>query len=246
MDQHTIAAKINSIIETGLIKKMSSFIERTSNGDLAGFEAQLWGCVTDLYNTVSETVLQAAAQSSQPILREQAGLLRLGKLEERPMQVQIRTGYYVTVSSLYARKVPAGYQGVRHLLRGHWKLLKGASPAYYGMVCLFGVLCPSFEVACHILTTQGIAHNRDRVQELSRALSRHCKGQQAKLTRGEGETLRDKRVLIGIDGGRTRMRQYTGAKNTAGNAKFSTPWMEPKMFVIEILDDEGACLEMTN
>jgi hypothetical protein len=40
------------------------------------------------------------------------------------------------------------------------------------MVCLFGVLCPSFEVACHILETQGIRHNRDRVRELSRALAR--------------------------------------------------------------------------
>ena len=125
------------------------------------------------------------------------------------------------------------------MLRAHWNLLKGASAAYYGTVCQFSVLCPSFEVACHILETQGIAHNRDRVQELSRALARHCKSRQAELTRGKGETLRGKRVLIGVDGGRTRMRQYTGEKNSAGNAKFDTPWMEPKMFVIEVLDEQG-------
>jgi hypothetical protein len=106
-------------------------------------------------------------------------MLRLGKLEERTMQVQIMTGHYVTVRGPYARQVPRGYQGARHLLREHWKLLQGASPAYYGMVCLFGVLCPSFEVACHILETQGIRHNRDRVRELSRALARHCKSSPA-------------------------------------------------------------------
>lgn len=239
MEQPTITTKIGSFVEIGLTKKLSSFIDRVSEGDLAGFEDQLWVFVMGLYNTVVETVLEASAQAAQPVLRQKARLMRLGKLEERPMRVQIRTGHYVTVSGLYARKVPPGYGGVRHLLRGHWKLLRGASPAYYGTVCLFGVLCPSFEVACHILETQGIAHNRDRVQELSQALARHCNGRQAALTPGQGETLRGKRVLIGVDGGRTRMRQYTGEKNPAGNAKFSTPWMEPKMFVLEILNEEG-------
>ena len=239
MEQPTITTKIGSFVEIGLKNRLSSFIDTVSEGDLAGFEEQLWQFVLGLYHTTAEAVLQASAQVAQVALRRKAGLLRLGKLEERPMQVQIRTGHYVTVSGLYARKVPRGYGGVRHLLRAHWKLLHGASPAYYGTVCLFGVLCPSFEVACHILETQGIGHNRDRVQELSRALARYCKGRQAALTRGEGETLRGKRVLIGVDGGRTRMRQYTGTKNAAGNAKFLTPWMEPKMFVIEILDEEG-------
>gem|GEM_PF-2690925 len=33
--------------------------------------------------------------------------------EERPMQVQIRTGYYVTVTGLYAKHVPKGYEGAQ-------------------------------------------------------------------------------------------------------------------------------------
>lgn len=51
----------------------------------------------------------------------------------------------------------------------------------------------------------GIVHNRDRLQKLTGALARHCKGRQAGLSLKKGETLRGKRVLIGIDGGRTRM-----------------------------------------
>lgn len=239
MEQLAITTKIDSLVETGLKNNLASFIDMVSEGDLAGFENHLWEFSKELYNKIAETVLEASAQAARPALAQKARMLRLGKLEERPMQVQIRTGHYVTIRGPYARKAPKGYHGVRHLLRGHWKLLQGASPAYYGMVCLFGVLCPSFEVACHLLETQGIRHNRDRAQELSRALARHCKSRQAALTRGEGETLRDKRVLIGVDGGRTRMRQYTGTKNAAGNAKFSTPWMEPKMFVIEVLDEDG-------
>lgn len=239
MEQPTIATKIMTLVETGLIKKLTSFIDKAGQGDLAGFEDQLTDFVRELYNLVAEEVLGASAQASQGALGQKARVLRLGKLEERPLLVQIRTGHYVTVTGLYAKKVAAGYQGPRHLLRAHWKLLKGASPAYYSQVCLLGVLCPSFEVACHILQTQGIGHNRERVRELSQALARHCKGRQAALSREAGESLRGKRVLIGIDGGRTRMRQYTGEKNAAGNAKFDTPWMEPKMFVIDRLDEKG-------
>ena len=155
------------------------------------------------------------------------------------MSVQIRTGHYVKVQGLYARQVPRGYPGKRQLLSAHWKLLKGASPSYYSTIGLFSVVSPSFEVASHILAVQGVEHNRDRLQKLSYALGQRCKDHQAELSRRPGETLKGKRVLIGIDGGRTRMREYTGNKNAAGNARFNTPWMEPKMFVIEVLDDKG-------
>lgn len=100
-------------------------------------------------------------------------------------------------------------------------------------------MSPSFEVASHILSVQGVVHNRDRIRKLSSALGERCKDHQAELSRSPGETLKGKRVLIGIDGGRTRMRQYTGCRNEAGNARFNTPWMEPKMFVIEVLDEHG-------
>ncbi len=239
MEQLTINAKIAEFAKERLTDQLEGFIEGVKEGGLYGFEEALSNVMVDFYNLIAEEVLRVAAERSMPILKAGAGEQRLGKLESRPMSVQIKTGHYVKVVGLYAKKAPVGYQGARHLLRAHWKLLQGASPAYYGVVCMFSVLCPSFEVACHILEAQGIKHNRDRVQELSQALAQHCKRRQAVLSRAKGETLRGKRVLIGVDGGRTRMRQYTGEKNGAGNAKFLTPWMEPKMFVIDILDEEG-------
>jgi hypothetical protein len=239
MDHSTIAANIQSFVEKTFCAELSNFMEQVSKGELYDFEESLWELMSKFYNLVAGEITEVSAILSQKRLRQQAGKLRLGKLEERDLSVQLRTGHYVKVKSLYAKKVPRGYSGQRHLLALHWKLLKGASPAYYSQVGQFSVLCPSFEVACHILTTQGIAHNRDRVQQLSKALAKHCRGRQASLTRAKGETLRGKRVLIGIDGGRTRMRQYKGQKNQAGNAMFSTPWMEPKLFVIDVLDDNG-------
>jgi hypothetical protein len=155
------------------------------------------------------------------------------------MSVQIKTGHYVNVQGLYAKKAPDEYQGSRQLLASHWKMLKGASPSYYSVVCMLGVLSPSFEVAGKILDSQGIAYNLDRIQQLTRHVANHCRPRQAALSRDTGESLKGLRVVIGIDGGRTRMREYKEEKNAKGNATFKTPWKEPKMFVIDVLNDEG-------
>ena len=45
---------------------------------------------------------------------------------------------------------------------------------------------------------------------------------------------------ISTDGGRIRTREYQAAKNSAGtHHKFDTPWKEPKLFVITIIDEKG-------
>jgi hypothetical protein len=126
MGQLAITAKIDSLVETSLKNNLASFIDMVSEGDLAGFEDRPWDFTKELYHKIAETVLEASAQAARPALVQKARTLRLGKLEERTMQVQIRTGHYVTVRGLYARQVPKGYQGARHLLREHWKLLQGA------------------------------------------------------------------------------------------------------------------------
>lgn len=239
MDQCTSETKIQRFFEKELREELGEYIEQCKSGDLLSFEDNLWQFTLGIYNSIASLVLSLTSKELEEELKEKARAIGLRKLESRQVKVQIRTGYYVKVQGLYARQVPRGYPGKRQLLSAHWKLLRGASPSYYSTVCLFSVVSPSFEVASHILSVQGVEHNRDRLQKLCYALGQHCKDHQAKLSQGPGETLKGKRVLIGIDGGRTRMREYTGSKNEAGNARFKTPWMEPKMFVIEVLDEHG-------
>ncbi len=172
-------------------------------------------------------------------MRKMARSKGLGKLEERPMSVQLKTGHYVKPTGLYACKAPRGYQGARHLLRAHWRLVKGASPGYYSNVCLLCVLCPSFEVAGQVLDLQGVACNRDRIRKLAVAFGNKCKGQQPALAHAPGESLAGKRVVVSLDGGRTRTREYDGEENKEGNATFDTPWREPELFVIDIMDGYG-------
>ena len=57
------------------------------------------------------------------------------------------------------------------------------------------------------------------------------------------ETLAEKRVLIGIDGGRTRTREWDeieeGVVRSSHYNTFDTPWREPKLLVISTIDKDG-------
>jgi hypothetical protein len=49
-----------------------------------------------------------------------------------------------------------------------------------------------------------------------------------------------KRVRVSTDGGRVRTRKpRRGRKTKKGRHAFSTPWREPRVMVIDVLDDEG-------
>lgn len=246
MEPLTTLTKISFSIKEAIENNEAKFLEQLNKGDLYGFEESLFQVFQSLYKLAAETYLKVSARQSEMQQRAKAARMRLGKLVRRPLKIQLRTGQYVEMEGLYAKKAPPQHKGSRHLLHLHWKVLKGASPGYYSQVCLFSVLCPSFEVASQVLDIQGVLHNQDRIKELTRHLANHCKGRQAALSRAPGESLTGKRVVIGIDGGRTRTRQYNGKVNKKGNAVFDTPWVEPKMFVIDVFKDDGqvdrACL----
>lgn len=239
MEPLTTLAKLSNSVKKTIEKNEAKFIEQLNKGDLYGFEESLFQLFQSLYNEVAAVYMRISAEQTEPLQRAKAARKRLGKLVKRPVKVQLRTGQYVEMEGLYAKKAPKQHQGSRHLLHLHWKVMKGASPAYYSQVCLFSVLCPSFEVAGQVFEIQGIRHNTGRLKELARHLANHCKGHQAALSQAPGESLQGKRVVIGIDGGRTRTRQLNGKTNKKGNATFDTPWVEPKMFVIDVLKDDG-------
>jgi len=88
------------------------------------------------------------------------------------------------------------------------------------------------------LNYQDIAINSDRVRQLSLSLAEECMENRASIQLEASETLANKRVVIAMDGGRTRTRVYE--KDKVGRAeKFATPWREPKMFVITTIDEAG-------
>ena len=52
--------------------------------------------------------------------------------------------------------------------------------------------------------------------------------------------LAGKRVRVSLDGGRVRLRRtHRGRKTAKGRHGFSTPWREPRLLVIDLLDAQG-------
>jgi len=57
--------------------------------------------------------------------------------------------------------------------------------------------------------------------------------------------LRGKRVVVATDGGRIRQRvpAKAGRRRANGHQRYDAPWVEPKLLVIYVIDDEGKMLQ---
>lgn len=239
-------AKISSYFEAQVLNQIDEFADRLKSGDLYGFEEDLYQAMVNCYNSTAQVVLTevssgASVEASQ---RDLAMRLGVGKLAFRRAWIQLRTGFWVEVKSLYAKRIPKGYEGTRHLIHLWWSVMEGASPAYYSLVCLYSVLCCSYDVAKQVLQMQYVKVNFDRMRLLANRISAQCIKSRQDLVLQKGETLSGKRVFISLDGGRSRTRCYVPEKNRQGtHHKFNTPWKEPKMLVISVMDDEGKVQE---
>jgi hypothetical protein len=125
------------------------------------------------------------------------------------------------------------------LSRCYWGIEKGASLAYRSLVSAFSVVNISFAVGLSLLFLVGIRSTRSRMRDLSICLAKSSLEQGDTILLDETECLTGKRVVIGFDGGRSRMREDNGKRNKQGNRCYNTPWREPKVMVIQILDEAG-------
>jgi len=185
-------------------------------------------------------MITSVSEREEFVERQKAVAADLGlkKLESRMATVQLRTGTKIRYESLYAKQAPVSYESTRHLSQVIWKVNGSASPMYQGISCLFSVLCPSFSVAQSLMQYLDIGGHTDRIRQVSLSLAEQGLANRTTVQLSAEDTLADKRVVIAIDGGRTRTRVYTEDKK-GRDEKFSTPWREPKMLVISTCDAAG-------
>lgn len=164
----------------------------------------------------------------------------LKKLSLRATRVQLSTGVWVSYKSYYAKEVGSAFSlGRRHLSHCYWGTIKGASLKYASLVSSYGIMSPSFEVGCRLLDLQGVEMNKSRLRSLSIAYGALGLAQGEESTFFKEESLKGHRVIISFDGGRIRMREENGAQTQKGKAKYDTPWREPKIMLIGILNKKG-------
>lgn len=163
----------------------------------------------------------------------------LGKFRERETKIQLCTGTWVRYRSFYAQGVSRQHEGTRHMSHLYWNCYEKASPLYGSRVSLLSVMCPSFEVASQVMNQVQIDGNYSRMRKISLAWGGQLQKRGARALLARGETLKGKRVAVLMDGGRSRTRCYTGNYNEKGQAEFETPWCEPRLIVIQVLDEKG-------
>jgi hypothetical protein len=189
-----------------------------------------------MHTAILELLLPAAAQEFEdrhPCPDGVKGVMR-------PHSIRIATGHQVGLSSLYYKEVPEDYQGSRRPLLEHWNTLQGISPLLFDRTGFMAMLAPSYELAHQGLTKFGLRLCLSSVQKITARLAERCDDVgQENLIVESNYSVEDKTVVISIDGGRSRVREYSGQLNENGQATYHTPWREPKLFVIDVLNDQG-------
>jgi hypothetical protein len=179
----------------------------------------------------------------------------------RERKITFLCGLVLTVACWYCaprskRKKRGATRGVgrrgkdRVGLYPEWAALgirEGASPELQSEAGRMMVLMPSIEAAREELSRRGVTLDEKTERRLGLELGfqalAHRKDELERWRRGElpaGHELHGKRVAVATDGGRTRMRVYKKGKKTRKRRKrFTTPWREPKLLVIYVLDKQG-------
>lgn len=247
-----------SKIRENLVKKIGSldlsFIKEETFDKLSEIEQELFNIFQELYVDCLSSILQELLNKKQvkKTLRDQANGLGLGRRKYKRLVIQIGTGEeIVLISSYFERNYLVSTSSCRghkiggHLILYNWSCIAKSSPRYYSFCGMLSVMCPSFDIALQVLHHIGIKGSYNKIRKLSLLLGRYKSKLGVNASLEKGETLSGKRVLVSYDGGRSRIREETGALNKAGNKTFDTPWCEPHVFVIHVLNKQGE-LEKTH
>jgi len=238
-----------------LVKKESKLKEDIEQGDFISLEKELKDLTDNFAKDLTESLLTEAIESPEMEKKAKAiAEVRRLKIRKTTVEIRIWNGQLIRIPSYYGspkinytkkrkgRKRKRGPNGNGcHLLLDYWGFLKKTSPSCYSVMALLTIICPSFDMAVKVLEQQGIFVNSKTVRRISLALGKKSMKYRVLMNVGKEESLAGKRVIISVDGGRTRIRINKKNSDTelVKHCKFDTPWKEPKLLVIQELDKEG-------
>jgi hypothetical protein len=197
---------------------------------------------------VMQAIAQARVQSPVPLVHK--GF--------RTTSVLLLGGTRIVLETPYLREDRRGYRGRRRRTRGPYGagcypvlealgIADRVSPATRSEIALHVVQAASYREAAAMLARRGLSCDVSSLVRISTVLaSASIRLRDAALEAAlhvpvpcDGP-LAGKRVRVSLDGGRVRLRRtHRGRKTAKGRHGFSTPWREPRVLVIDILDAQG-------
>ncbi len=126
-------------------------------------------------------------------------------------------------------------------------IIEGSSPLVVSEVSRACVLLPSIEVTRTELKQRGMVLDEKTIHSILRVTAELAlaarRDDLVRWRNGELQPTNDldgKRVVASIDGGKTRTRELKKGKRTKkGRRRFATPWREPKLMTIYVIDENG-------
>lgn len=123
----------------------------------------------------------------------------------------------------------------------------GVSPATRSEIALHTVQAASYQEAIQLLARKGLVCDPSTLARIAVTTAQaDISLRDASLSAAmsipvsSGGPLAGKRVRVSLDGGRVRTRKNRkGRKNHKGRHGFTTPWREPRVLVIDLLDEQG-------
>lgn len=237
--------KIDKIIDvfTEKLKKSAiGFSEKIENGDFLDFEKGL----SELFRSVQVVATQEIIsevlekESFRETLKNKAKEVGQHRLKQRPLQIQISTGDWITVQSWYAEKIKKnGSRENRHIALDFWGFTDKGSPLYTSICGVISVLCPSFEVGKQLLNMLNIGGTYHRIRHLSIKLGKKGIEKGSQVVLKNDESVAGKRIVVQYDAGRSRLRKYKKEKTNKGRQKFKTPWRAPDLVAILVINQNG-------
>src|SRR3989454_5312957 len=197
---------------------------------------------------VRQATAQARGQHPVPLVHK--GL--------RTTSVLLLGGTRLILETPYLREDRRGRRGRRRGKRGSrgtgcYPVLEclgiadRVSPASRSEIALHLVQAASYLEAAHMLSRRGLTCDVSSLvcmstatAEASTRLRDAALAAALRVPVPRDGPLAGKRVRVSLDGGRVRIRRtHRGRKTTKGRHGFSTPWREPRLLAIDILDAQG-------
>ena len=176
----------------------------------------------------------------------------------RPTSVLLPGGTVCAVQTPYLRPPPRRRPGRKRTRRGPtgvgvYPVLEAlgiadrVSPATRSQLALYTVQAGSYQEAVVLLAERGLVVEPSTLLRVAQstaqadiALRDAALEQARQMPLSPEGPLAGLRVRVSVDGGRVRTRQpRKGRKTKQGRHRFETPWREPRVLVVDVLDEEG-------